>query len=204
MKMNEVKETSTIKKIVEDIIYICILMPLVFITCRVVFISITKPDVIPDVFGYKLFMIFDEYMDDSINNGDLVITHNINPKELKVNDVMAFRNGMNTVTIHKINEINEITEFNEESNENEIVMVFKMNTSENETSDTAMVREDKVEGLVVYKIPKLGSIIYFIQQPLVMLGGAGIILCIGLISIYIAGKLDEKDKKRLEVVEKEK
>ena len=136
-------------------------------------------------------------MNESIDYGDLVLTKNVDTNSLVENDVMAFRNSMNTVTIQKINEISQITEVDEETKEEKNTKVFLMNTFENEKEDTAIVREEKVEGKLVYAIPKLGEIIYFIQQPLAMLGIECIIFSIGLICIYIAEKLDERDTKKL-------
>ena len=52
-------------------------------------------------------MIFDKYMDDSIEYGDLVVTKNIEANKLKTGNTIAFRNNMNTVTIHKIINIEE-------------------------------------------------------------------------------------------------
>jgi len=208
--MEKEKETSTQKTIqksnritsardtIEDIIYICILAPLVFITLRIVFITLTQPNVIPDIFGFKIFMIFDDTMDESIKYGDLVITRNVNPQNLKVNDLMAFRNAMNTVTIKRINNINEIEEFDKDTNENKTKKIFLMNASENATSDIKNVLEENVEGLLVYKISKLGIIIYFIQQPLAMFGISCIILSMGLIWIYIAQQIDERENRIIE------
>ena len=194
---NKTKMPKKIINLISDIVYVCILVPLVFIAIHIVFIAITKPDVIPDIFGYKIFIILNDNMNESIDYGDLVLTKNVDTNSLVENDVMDFRNSMNTVTIQKINEISQITEVDEETKEEKNTKVFLMNTFENEKEDTAIVREEKVEGKLVYAIPKLGEIIYFIQQPLAMLGIECIIFSIGLICIYIAEKLDERDTKKL-------
>lgn len=193
------KRITNVKDAIEDTIYICILAPLVFITLRIVLITLTQPNIIPDIFGYKIFMIFDDSMDESIKYGDLVITRNVNPQNLKVNDLMAFRNAMNTVTIKRINYINEIEEFDKDTNENKSKKIFSMNVSENATSDIKSVSEENVEGLLVYKISKLGIIIYFIQQPLAMVGISCIILSFGLVWIYIAQELDERENRKSEL-----
>ena len=193
------KRITNVKDAIEDTIYICILAPLVFITIRIVLINLTQPNIIPDIFGYKIFMIFDDSMDESIKYGDLVITRNINPQNLKVNDLMAFRNAMNTVTIKRINYINKIEEFDKDTNENKTKKIFSMNVSENATSDIKSVSEENVEGLLVYKISKLGIIIYFIQQPLAMVGISCIILSFGLVWIYIAQELDERENRKSEL-----
>ena len=68
-----------------------------------------------------------------------------------------------------------------------------MNTLDTETNDTRYVKEKSVEGLMIFRIPKIGAVLYFIQQPHITMGIMIIILICGLIWIYIAGKLDEKE-----------
>lgn len=183
----------SIATIIEDIIYFSILFFLIAITISVVYQAIVFPDKIPDIFGIKIFIILDGNMVDSIKYGDLVFTKNIEPNTLEVDDVIAFRNALNTVTLHSILNIDKETEFDEETKENKNIQIFKMNALATETSDTKIVREDKVEGLLVYRIPKVGSVIYFIQKPIVMFVISCIILGVGAICYYIAKKLDERD-----------
>jgi len=206
-KPSNIKEETKsikIKNIIKNVLCVCILVPLIFITLNVVWQAITKPNKIPDIFGYKIFMVLDKNMDDSINYGDLVFAKNINTDELKINDLMAFRNSGNGVTIHRINKIENNEVYNKDSNKKNIEKTFIMKALENETDDTKFVPQEKVEGLLVYKIPKLGSIIFFIQQPLVMFVIFCTILIIGLICIHIAGKLDERDRIKLELELKNK
>ena len=53
-----------------------------------------------------------------------------------------------------------------------------------------------IEGLLIKRIPKVGTVLYFIQQPLVMITISAIILAVGGVCIYIAGKLDDIDAKK--------
>ena len=184
------KVIKNLKKLVEHLIYILILIPLIIVTIDVSYQVIFYPDKIPDIFGYKFFIIFDQYMDSSLKYGDLAITYNKQPEEIKTNDIIAFRNGANTVTINKVNKI---------ENQNDI-LTFNMKTLANETNDTndtKTVSEDKLEGLLVKRIPKLGGIIYFIQKPISMLIISCIILFVGGICIFIAGKLDEREEQKI-------
>jgi len=113
---------------------------------------------------------------------------------LKINDIIAFRNGTNTVTIHKILSIEEEMEKDSNKEKMKPVRTFTMNTLKNETLDTKYVKDDKVEGIMINKIPKIGEVLYLIQQPLIMIPIGCVILVIGLIWIYIAQELDEKEK----------
>lgn len=175
---------KSIGEIIGDAIYLIIIIPLLIITLMVIYQSITKPDKIPDIFGYKLFMILDENMEETLKYGDLTFTHNISIDELKIGDIVAFRNATNTVTIHRIEEISETEEHSK---------IFIMKAQENEAEDTRNVKEEKIEGILTKRIPKIGLWIMVFQEPLVTLAVIIIIAIIGLIAYYIAGRLDKKD-----------
>jgi len=191
---NKKKLINLIAKVIEDIIYICILIPLIIISLQIVWQLYNKPDEIPNIFGYKIFMIFDENMDKSVKYGDLVFTKNTNPNNLKLNDIIAYRNNMNTIAIHRILDINEQIKNNKETNSEEKTRTFTM-----ETNDSKFVNAQKVEGVLVYRIPRLGTVIYIIQHPLVIVAIESIILIIGIIWIYIAQELDKRDRRKLEI-----
>lgn len=175
---------KSIGEIIGDAIYLIIIIPLLIITLMVIYQSITKPDKIPDIFGYKLFMILDENMEETLEYGDLTFTRNISVDKLKIGDIVAFRNATNTVTIHRIKEISETEEHSK---------IFIMEAKENEAEDTRNVKEEKIEGILTKRIPKIGLWIMVFQEPLVTIAVIMIIAIIGLIAYYIAGRLDKKD-----------
>ena len=152
---NNKKSFATIWNILENIVYYIILIPLIVVTLMIVFQQIKYPDKIPHVFGWKLFIIMDEYMDDSVKYADLVFTKNIDTIALNKGDVVAFRNGTNTVTIHKIIDIEEEQKQDEKTKEERLVRTFTMKTLENETQDTRIVADSKVEGILRKRIPKI-------------------------------------------------
>lgn len=176
-----------------DIIYLIFIIPLLIITLMVVYQSIKYPDKVPDIFGYKLFIILDEKMEETLEYGDLIFTYNINVDELKVGNIVAFRNLANTVTVHRIEEITKTEEGSK---------VFMMKTQENEVFDTKSAKEEKIEGILTKRIPKIGLLIMILQEPLVMLLIIIIISVIGLIAYCIAAKLDERDIKKAENAQK--
>lgn len=177
-----VKDTT----LLEDIIFYTIIIPIIIVSIMIIWQKIVTPDKIPDIFGYKMFIVLDENMDQETEYGDLVFTHNVDTNDLKLNDLIAFRNNTNKVTIHRI--IN-ITEDN-------IGKQFEMQNSRNEVGDTKYVRDTQVEGIIIYRIPYIGIIIYSIQKPHVILTLIGIVLLIGLIAYYIAARLDKRDMEK--------
>jgi len=180
---NNTTEKTKNTTLLEDIIFYIIIIPLIVVSISIIWQKLVNPDKIPDILGYKMFIVLDENMNQEIEYGDLIFTHNIAPENLEKYNLIAFRNNTNKVTIHKI--IN-ITEDN-------IGKQFEMQNSTNEVEDTKYVRENQVEGIVVYRIPNIGIIMYKIQEPYVILILIAIVLLIGLGAYYIAGRLDKRD-----------
>ena len=194
MKGQKIRKKQKVLFIIEDIIFYTILIPLIVITATILFQVITEPDKIPDIFGYKMFMVLDGNMDTSIEYGDLVFTKNICAHKLKVNDVVAFRNNTNKVTIHRISN-KKIEEEN---------ITFTMITAQNEVGDTKYVKDEQVEGILIHRIPKIGLIILIIQEPAIMILIVSYILIIGFIVYYIAQELDKIDAEKLESMKEER
>ena len=182
---NEKRITERIKQttLLEDIIFYVIIIPLILISITIIWQRLTEPDKIPDILGYKMFVVLDGDTDQAIKYGDLVFTHNIAPEELKQSNLIAFRNNTNKVTIHRIINITK----------EDLGIQFEMQNSKNEVGDTKYVKDKQVEGIVIHRIPKIGGILYKVQEPHVILTLIGIVLIIGLIAYYIAGRLDKKD-----------
>lgn len=187
MKSKKENTKSNIYLIIEDIVFYSIIVPIIIIAVMVLWQKFFQPDKIPHIFGYKLFLVLDGNMDENISYGDLAITHNVNPKKLKINDIIAFRNIKRTVTIHRIEEIE-----NKEDKK-----MFTMKTALNETEDTKYVEDKEVEGILVHKIAKIGLILYYMQHPLVLLVLICFVLIIGLIIYYVAQELDKRDLEKL-------
>ena len=199
-KQNKQSNFKRIRNIIGDVFYYVILIPLIIITLMVVYQSIAYPDKIPNIFGYKLFMILDDKMDETVEYGDLVFTKNIDCNILKKGNIIAFRNGVNTVTIHEIIDIEEKKEIDQETNEEKMKKTFTMQTATNETLDTKYVEDEKVEGILVKRIAKIGTIIMFIQKPIHLLIIIAIILVIGAFVYFIAAKLDKRDMLKMEEI----
>lgn len=89
-------------------------------------------------------------------------------------------------------------EFLDELSEGTHELTFTMKTATNETIDTKYASADKVEGILINRIPKVGLIIWYSQKPWIILTVIAIILLIGAIAYYFAQKLDKRDMQILE------
>lgn len=186
MKKNNETASVDTKLLIENTLFYIVIVPIIMIILILVWQKITQPEKIPNIFGYKVFIVLDGKMDESVSFGDLVFTKNIIANKLKVNDFVAFRNLNNTVTLHRITKINQL------GNKRN----FLMKTAKNEIKDTEFVDEKNIEGIVIKKIAKIGIILYLIQDPLIILFLIIIVLIIGLVIYYIAQELDKREELR--------
>lgn len=182
------KRNFTIWFFIKKFIYFGVFIPLVLITSNIGYQLLLYPDKVPNIFGYKFFMMLNEQGDGYTEYGDLIFTKIMDVDEYEIGDIIAFRNGMNTVTVHKITEINTSIADN--------TKVFTMETVKNETDETKYVREMHVEGKMVRRYSNLGIVVMVAQDPLVLLLALIIVAIVGLIAYYIAQQLDERDLKR--------
>lgn len=177
--------------VIDTIIYYLILIPLAIITITVVYKGIKYPDRIPDVFGYKMFIVLDSNMHKEVKYGDLLFTKMKNAEELEKKDIIAVRTNREKVILQDVIEVNKKT-----NDEYEIVI---------NDDELPTITQDKVEGEVINRIPKIGAFLFFIQNPLTLLIIALVIIAIGTVQYLIARKLDLRDMKKLEeLAEKEK
>lgn len=195
---NQVKK---IGKIIGKILFIiCILM--LIIEIGIIIQTITHKDKIPNIFGIKPMIVLSGSMETQISVGDLAIVKNIDAKELKEGDIIAFRNGENTVTTHRIVEIKE-----ENGN-----LSFTTKGDNNNANDLEKVTESQIEGKYIFKMKGIGNFLMYIKEPKGLVAIMILILVIGLIWI-IAGddgkkentlKVDEKYMKEFEEFKKMK
>lgn len=138
-----------------SIIFCIILIPLLLINLSIILQAKNNEDVVPSVFGYKPFIVLSGSMETEIFRGDLIIVKEINPKDLQINDVIAFRDAENTVTTHRIIDIIEKDE----------KIYFVTKGDNNSSQDQNLVELDEVEGLYVTKITGLGNVFNSLAKP---------------------------------------
>lgn len=145
------------KKIL-SIICIIILLPVLFVNAVILINSWVHPNEIPSFFGWKPFIVLSGSMESEIYSGDIVVVKEVDKKNLKVNDVIAFKNDDIVVT-HRIVEI---------VNENGTTKYITKGDNNN-TQDKDYVLPENVEGLYQFKVSNLGNLAMFIQTPTAML-----------------------------------
>lgn len=172
------------------IIACIVLLPILLINLYIMFQANTNQDEVPNVLGYKPFIVLSGSMETEIHVGDLIITKNINPKNLKIDDVIAFRDEENTVTTHRIIDIVE----------KEGTKYFVTKGDNNSSQDKNLVEYKDVEGIYVTRIPGIGSMLSTLSEPTTI-----IILVLGVTIIFGIGftitSRKERELDRLEFLE---
>ncbi len=189
VRKEKVKDRNILTKIFDFLwlfVVILIIIPIVIISCVIIYKGIRYPDKIPDVLGFKTFFIMDEFMDESVGYGDWIFTKNVNPDELKRGDIVAFRNKFNLITVHQITSIKE----------SEDTRVFTFQTLANETDDTRYAKSENIEGILIKIIPKVGAYLFFLQTIIGLVVTILFIIIIGTTAYMIAAVLDDMEECR--------
>lgn len=160
-----------------------ILIPILIMNLTIMYQAKTNEDVVPSVFGYKPFIVLSGSMETEIHVGDLILTKEVNPENLKLEDVIAFRDAEGTVTTHRIIDIVE----------KENVTYFVTKGDNNDSQDKNLVEFKDVEGLYIGRIPGVGSLLNSLSQPTTI-----IIVILGVTIIFGIAFMITSKKERLE------
>jgi len=146
------------------VVTICIfILPIAIMNFTLIVKSYINPNKVPDFFGIKPFIVLTGSMEPAINGGDLIISKTVNPANLKVGNIISFKENSGVVT-HRIDKITK--------NNDEIAFITKGDA--NNARDMNPISYSQVEGNYLFKIPKLGFLAMFMQTPIGMLSLIGI------------------------------
>ena len=171
------------------IIIITILVVILLINISIIVQTKLKPNLVPNIFGFKPFIVLSGSMESKISVGDLVFVKKVNPNELKVGDIIAFRDSEDIVTTHRIVDI--------ETKDNGLCFVTKGDA--NNANDDGIVYSNMVEGKYQTKIAKVGNAILFIQEPIgfVVMLMSILIICL-LVYSFQSKKISKEEKFKTE------
>lgn len=147
-----------------------ILIPILIINIHIMVQAKNDKDTVPNIFGYKPFIVLSGSMETKIRIGDLIITKIKDPSTLKVDDVIAFRDEENTVTTHRIIDIID----------KDGISYFVTKGDNNSSQDRYLVKYKDVEGIYITRIPGVGQVLNELSKPTTM-----IIVILGITIIFI-------------------
>ena len=130
------------------------------------------------IFGIYMFNIISESMEPTLEKNDLVVVQKCEPSELKIGDIITFKQDDRTVS-HRISVITK---------ENGVIK-FRTKGDNNEILDPDEVYTEQVYGKVLFRIKKIGKAVSYLQN---MRG----FINIGLFVIIVFILVTLKDKKR--------
>lgn len=135
------------------------------LVCNLVIIAkgTLDPERPPSILGVTPMVVLSGSMsgtqDGHIETGDLIFVSRIEPDALAVGDVIAYMSDQTIVT-HRIAAIDTADDGS---------LLFTTKGDANETADTEAVTEAQLVGIYRTRIPRVGDLALFLQQPLGML-----------------------------------
>lgn len=152
------------------ILMLVILIPILIVNMYIMLQANQDEDKVPNIFGYKPFIVLSGSMETEIHVGDLIITKMVDPKTLVKDDVIAFRDSENTVTTHRIIDI---------INKGGIVY-FITKGDNNDSQDQNLVEYNDVEGIYIGRVPGFGTMLNELSKPTTI-----VILVLGVSVIFM-------------------
>lgn len=160
-----------------------------FITIMIILIlmfvyqSFKKSSEPTSFFGYQPLTVLSNSMNPSFETGDMLFVNKVDPTEVKVDDVISFKEMGGKLITHRVIEVI--------NNSGEIGFVTKGDN--NNVKDEEVVKGENLIGKQVFNIPKAGYIAKFLRSPM------GLILLIFLpLASYIC--IEVYDRKKIPVV----
>ena len=180
---NKLNRKNKIKKVIDFIIYP--IVSILLICCIIVVLqAIKNPGQAPNLFGYKFFNVISGSMKPNLEIGDVVIIKEI--ENINKGNIITFKQQDSIITHRVVDIINEDGK-----------IYYQTKGDNNNSNDENLVEFKDIEGIYVYRIPKIGIVISNIQNTTTM-----IIIILGLYLIYKI--LQIKDDRKISRHEKRK
>ena len=170
------------KKIL-SIIALIILIPIFLVSGVILINSYVHPDKVPSFMGWKPFIVLSGSMETQISVGDIVVVKEVDTKDLKKGDIIAFKNNDIVIT-HRIDDVI----IDETGNKK-----YVTKGDNNNTQDEGYVLPEQIEGVFQFKVSRLGNLAIFIQTPV------GMIVCLSvpILLLVIIEVSDSKKNKEI-------
>jgi len=142
-----------------------ILLPILIINVTLIIRSVVDKDSVPSIGGMFPLIVLTDSMYPQIQSGDLIFCRSLEPQDVQVGDVISFfdpaGNGSSIVT-HKVAKITE----------QDGQLAWTTRGIANNSDDPRAVPADKLVGVYRARVPKLGSVVLFMQTT------TGLIVCV--------------------------
>lgn len=166
MKNEKTSKTHKILTVIGTVMCI-ILIPILIINVTLIIKSYTNKDEVPSVGGLLPMIVLTDSMSPEIESGDLIISHTIEPEDVKEGDVILFFDPAskgNSVVTHRVIEIVE----------EEGELFFRTKGDNNNTEDRELVPAENLIAIYKSRINGAGNVAMFMQTT------TGLIVCVVL------------------------
>lgn len=130
----------------------------------------TKSDKFFEIIGYRTYTVLSGSMEPKFYPGDVVVIKHKDKTDIKVNDIVTYRDSEGVIITHRI--IEETPEGYITKGDN------------NNVEDGEILTKDNIIGEFKFSIPKIGFLMSFLSKPLVIAGGMVILA----VAIFISSK----------------
>ena len=144
MEDEEKKEPKKIKINIGFIVFLIIFIPMFIILMTIIIKGVMYPDKIPDVFGYKPFIVLTDTKTE-IKKDDLILSKIIDENQIKAGDIISYKSN-NIVESHQVIDVQK------EGDKTFFVIDIARNNSE---EYNVKVNSEIVEGKYLFRIAKL-------------------------------------------------
>lgn len=143
--------------------------------------------------GLKPYSVLSGSMQSVYPTGSLLYIKNVNPKILRVDDVITYRMAGGTLCTHRIIEIMP-------NEDNSDIILFRTKGDENDIADP-LIDSNSVVGKAVFCIPLLGYLATYMAVPPGKYIAITVAISLILIEIIISLILDDKDKNKIQTAQ---
>lgn len=130
-----------------------IVVPILFIILALNIMT-TKSDKLFEIIGYRSYTVLSGSMEPKFYPGDIVITKHKNKTDIKINDIVTYRDNDGVIITHRI--IEETPEGYITKGDN------------NNVEDADILTKENIIGEVKFSIPKIGYVMDFLSKPMVI------------------------------------
>ena len=180
------KTLSILGKIISILICI-IIIPIIIVNITLLIKSYFNPNEISDIFGFKTFVIVSKSMEPTIMTGDAIVVKEVNPEDLKVGDIISFRDG-NSINTHRIVEI--VSDNGKKR--------FRTKGDNNKNVDKELVTTSKVEGTYQLRIKGFGKVIKILNSKVTLVILLAFLILILIYEVRISKRKLARKEKRYE------
>lgn len=183
-------EKKKVLKVIGNIIFYGLLLS--FILISGIMLKAKSSGVQPSIFGNKFYIVLTGSMSPTIKVGDLVVVKEVKPEDIKENDIITFgSNSSDNITTHRVKEV-----LNDGQN-----IQYVTQGDANNVEDPIPVQSEVLLGRVNKVVPKVGTIILWIQKNILAVLIALVALIIGscVITKILKSNIGEDKKEEMEI-----